>query len=179
MPRTSRDHFTAQTPKVSRSLKNKGKHRLSKAHVEEKVEETTEAGLHDSRSRAETEEMTRATAASPQGTSPASAAATEATAAPGSTAGGEGVKPMLRPPLAEELAGGQSAKAVSHAPALVAPAVDAARTRGLFQVLEDGRGELEAMSRSMIELGGASLRLVQLSFELAWLTARSIFLARW
>ena len=118
--------------------------------------EMTEAGLHSGKRHGETESKE----------------------ARGSAPRVEGVKPTLRSPLAEGLSGAQSAKAPPQASAPV-PAADAAGPRGIFQVLEESRVELEAMSRSMLEFGRASLRLVQLSFELTLLTTRSILLGRW
>ena len=132
------------------------KQRVSKAEDEAKMVEMTEAGLHSGKRHGETESKE----------------------ARGSAPGVEGVKPTLRSPLAEGLSGAQSAKAPPQASAPV-PAADAAGPRGIFQVLEESRVELEAMSRSMLEFGRASLRLVQLSFELTLLTTRSILLGRW
>jgi len=133
------------------------KQRVSKAEEEEKMVEMTQAGLHSGKRHRET----------------------ESNAAPGSAPGVEGVKPTPRSPLAEGLSGAQSAKAPPQASAPVVPSADTARPRGAFQVLEESRVELEAMSRSMLEFGRASLRLVQLSFELTLLTTRSILSARW
>jgi len=133
------------------------KQRVSKAEDEAKMVEMTEAGLHSGKRHGETESKE----------------------ARGSAPRVEGVKPTLRSPLAEGLSGAQSAKAPPQASAPVVPSADTARPRSAFQVLEESRVELEAMSRSMLELGRAGLRLVQLSFELTLLTTRSILLARW
>ena len=134
------------------------KQRVSKADEEEKMVQMAAAGLRHGTRHGEEKESNAARGAAP---------------------GIEGVKPTPRSPLAEALSGAQSAKAPPQASAPVVPSADTARPRSVFQVLEESRVELEAMSRSMLELGRAGLRLVQLSFELTLLTTRSILLARW
>ncbi len=46
--------------------------------------------------------------------------------------------------------------------------------RGVFDVLEESRRQVDVIVRSTLELTRAGLRLVQLSFELTWLATQSV-----
>src|ERR1700687_1639157 len=156
MPRSFRfDHFTAQKPNVSRKLKNKEKQRVATAAPEPAK---TEGGLHYGKRHAETEELAKARAESAQHRPHSSVSPTseEGPNAPPTShdlrsapEAEEGV--AKRSTLAEEAI---DVEAVPGRPRETTESgFSTARPRDVFAVLEDGRGQVEVLARSALEIG--------------------------
>ncbi len=174
MPRSFRfEHFTVQKPTVSRKLANKDKQRLS---ASEQERAGFDANLHYGRRHAETEELAKARARAESHEKIGRAASQ-----------GNGQPPARATPAKQE------SKAVRDVPRLeqaidagFTPAVpepqlgkalpeatnEANSARNLFDVLEEGRQQVEVLARCALEFGRAGVRLAQLSVELARMAAK-------
>lgn len=173
MPRSfSFDHFMAQKPTVSRSLKKKAKQKVVAAEQEAA---SARGGLHYGKRHAKTEQLARQRAEenAPPATK-ASGSAAPPTAAEGQSARDEDTDEAVK--VAQAVEAG-FIPAVPEPQIGQAPAVGlgaAAANRGVFDVLEDGREQLSRLASSAVEFSRAGLQLGRLSVELASLAVKGL-----
>lgn len=164
MPRSfSFDHFKAQKPRVSRSLQKKAKQKVAGAE-----QHATSGGgdLHYGKRYAKTEQLAREKSEHASETKEAQPS----------------VQKNPRPPQDDERIPARLEQAIEggyvpavpepqlgQTPPAVPPAV--AASRGVFDVLQEGREQALLLANSSLAVGRAGLRLAQLSLELIWVAA--------
>lgn len=166
MPRSfSFDHFTAQKPTVSRSLKKKAKQKVVGA---EQQATSGGGGLHYGKRYAKTEQLARK-----KSEHPAASAMSEAQSSlqenPPPPRDDEQIPARLEQAIQGGYIPAVPEPQLGQTPASVPPAAPA--SRGVFDVLEEGREQLLLLANSSLAVGRAGLRLARLSLELIWVAA--------